>query len=359
MEHEEVPRRGERRALEQDPANQEPSQPPEARRRLRLEQRDRVMVEDMAVVQPPLDGAANLPSGGQPEGGGPLDPPPPPPGGAPPPLAEAGTDGIVIATRPTHRRLARGQHANWRAACAPAFRQYILASLADDDEAKVAAISTILRLPSKILPSVRGGARRSRPQLARQLSRAVQELAEEPDDLDAADFEERIQEPLQEGPRQDDQSPEAILERQVRRAAHLAGFGHIGKAAQALVSKPPVLPSPAVVKELEELHKARPQSGAALPQPPEGPAIIVDTAQLKKVIGRYAQKGPGHGPSGWTAELLAPLTGDEQTLQAMCTLTEDILNGVLPAAAHKLLTAAREIDPVCKAQRRTQAGKSM
>jgi len=40
----------------------------------------------------------------------------------------------------------------------------------------------------------------------------VQELAEEPDDMDAADFEERIQEPLQEGSRQDDHSPEASLE---------------------------------------------------------------------------------------------------------------------------------------------------
>jgi len=43
------------------------------------------------------------------------------------------------------------------------------------------------------------------------------------------------------------------------------------------------------------------------------------------------------------AALLAPLIGDEQTLQELCTLTGDILNGVLPAAAHKLLTAAREV----------------
>jgi len=125
------------------------------------------MVEETAVVQPPLDGAARPSVGERREV---VFRTLPQLGGAPPPLAAAGTDGLVIASRPTRRRLARRHHARWRAASALALRQYILASLADDEEAKVAAISTIVRLPNKILQSMRGGAPRSRPKLARQPS---------------------------------------------------------------------------------------------------------------------------------------------------------------------------------------------
>lgn len=287
--------------------------------------------------------------------------------------------GSVVATTATYERLHKQHHALWREACRGPFRAYQRAHEEDDDEKRVQAIRNILLLPQQVLARRRGGVARGRSQLINQLRRAAsapqvpraQQDAqagnpavreqEEPLGLDGDESDGELERAAGRVGVEDNEnvalqqrqnreakaaSPQEIHQlRSIGRAAELVSFGHIGKAARALVSEEPVEVTEEVKEQLAAMHSATLTPGTSLPELPEEgiPVLVVIEGRLRHTIREYASSGPSKGPSGWTGELLSAIAEDAEITRSLCRLCEDIGGGRLPTEAHTMLTACREV----------------
>ena len=69
--------------------------------------------------------------------------------------------------------------------------------------------------------------------------------------------------------------------------------------------------------------------------------IALDPDHLVKLIRTRLANGSGAGPSGWTGDLIKPLTDDEICLQGLISITLDVSNGVIHGPVKRLLLACR------------------
>ncbi|MEY3082615.1 MAG: hypothetical protein RJA94_2600, partial [Pseudomonadota bacterium] len=93
-------------------------------------------------------------------------------------------------------------------------------------------------------------------------------------------------------------------------------------------------------ERVEAMRVLHPRGPHVLPLCPEdAPHIIFDKVEVAKLVGRW-QRSTAAGPSGWTAELLAPLLGDDSCLEAVTLLVQLIANDDLDEHSRHLLTCS-------------------
>ena len=79
-------------------------------------------------------------------------------------------------------------------------------------------------------------------------------------------------------------------------------------------------------ERVEAMRVLHPRGPHVLPLCPEdAPHSIFDKVEVAKLVGRW-QRSTAAGPSGWTAELLAPLLGDDSCLEIVTLLVQLIAN---------------------------------
>ena len=88
------------------------------------------------------------------------------------------------------------------------------------------------------------------------------------------------------------------------------------------------------------MRALHPRGPDVLPLCPEdAPHSIFDKVEVAKLVGRW-QRSTAAGPSGWTAELLAPLLGNDSCLEAVTLLVQLIANDDLDEHSRHLLTCS-------------------
>ena len=122
------------------------------------------------------------------------------------------------------------------------------------------------------------------------------------------------------------------------RAQQLISSGHITRAIHSLKSNMTMadMSSPEVINKLELLH---PPSHDQLPKlPSDAPRMQVDREATAKLM-LSSDNGSAPGPSGWGSNMLSILADDPESVDALCTLIEQIINDDLPSTARTLLTS--------------------
>ena len=118
----------------------------------------------------------------------------------------------------------------------------------------------------------------------------------------------------------------------MRRAGALANEGHLGRAARALGMKNLLDPSdPLVLTALEEMHPASSGPGPQLPESAPFPIVLNDRS-FKKFLKKKMANGQAPGPSGWTGEMLLPLSSDPESMRLLAFFLGDFVSGRLPVA---------------------------
>ena len=193
-----------------------------------------------------------------------------------------------------------------------------------------------MALPSKTLKRNRGGRGRIGRSIQAQIARVQAEIFREENGNDGANL------PLE----QDDPRRERALnpeDRSVLRANRFAHDGHIGRAANALMQNAPADASdPAVIASLLSLH---PPCPSAIPPLPLNvpPTFLAADRHLRSLIIRKVANGSAPGPSGWTGEMMATISRNDECLAGIAALLNDIRNGNLSDEARPYLLAARLI----------------
>lgn len=130
-------------------------------------------------------------------------------------------------------------------------------------------------------------------------------------------------------------------DRNVLRSIRYAHDGHIGRAARALMQKPPAdVANPEVMAALQALHPRCPTEVPALPANAELSFLAPDR-RLKSMIFHKVANGSAPGPSGWTGEMMATIARNDDCLAGIAALLNDIRNGTLPDEARPYLLSAR------------------
>ena len=270
-----------------------------------------------------------------------------PPAPAPPipePQHVAGQEGVapVVSEYALLRRLRTPLHRAWLEACRPRFRLYREAREAENPARIVEALRQILLLPQQALRRRAGGRALKINEIKAHLAALNMYMHG-----DAAGIGAPAQVPVAPEADQDEQEekhdPDANVSL-IRRCTDLVEAGHIGKAARMLTSSQIAEVCPETIAQLEQLHIPQRDPARPLPVEPAGMlAVPVEQNALKNVIKQYARKASAPGPSGWTGELLKPLVDDAELMSTLTEIVEDLLSGNMPAAAHSLLSAAREL----------------
>jgi hypothetical protein len=92
---------------------------------------------------------------------------------------------------------------------------------------------------------------------------------------------------------------------------------------------------------LKALHPPKSAALPALPSSTPAPIAAIDPDALLRHIRREASKAAAPGTSGWTAEHVLAMWGDERAQRGVCRLVTDILNGNLTDQELLLVNAAR------------------
>ena len=124
--------------------------------------------------------------------------------------------------------------------------------------------------------------------------------------------------------------------------------GHPARAARALTQVHSSVQfqhaDDANMKQLRALHPVAHSADheKQLPQIPADTAdIAVDhSAALRKLVRSMAD-GKAAGPSGWTGDMLKPLTGSDMCMRGIAALCSDIINNKLNDASKHMLLACR------------------
>ncbi|MCP3678747.1 MAG: hypothetical protein GY721_14580, partial [Deltaproteobacteria bacterium] len=210
----------------------------------------------------------------------------------------------------------------------PILRKYQQASQKKDRIGMKQQIEDLLMLPQRAL--IRTGFGRAR------IKRIVNQL-------DRANGKEVAID--QEAPEEVDKPNPDPVEAKVRRAAALVAQGNISRAARSLMQKEPMPWNEASRDRLKALHPTGSDPNTFPRPPPQTaiPILVIDPDWTRKII-RKAASGASPGPSGWTEELLLPITQTREGLHLMGALLRDICNGVVEGDAREMLTAAKLIE---------------
>jgi hypothetical protein len=192
------------------------------------------------------------------------------------------------------------------------------------------AVVELLRLPSQGLIRRRGGRNRGPRAVNSQLLHLIAHASsQESGNL-------QVNNPDAPEP----QAAEADeLTRQVKRATGLLKSGYASRAASALYQTG--VADMSNQSNMEQLKALHPRGPSLLPPLPEGaPTIIVAPDEDFCKLIRSLSNGASPGPSGWTGEMLAALTEDEDCVKGIAALTSDIRNGNLDKSFKDYLLGA-------------------
>ena len=128
-------------------------------------------------------------------------------------------------------------------------------------------------------------------------------------------------------------------ERNIKRVVALYLANHKRKALQTLMREPLCPDTPELRLRLLALHPTR-TNKPALPKPPVAPPTIINPELLRKAIRKCAN-GSARSISGWTGDLIADITEDDDIFEAILTLTQAQINNNLPESARQLLLQCR------------------
>jgi hypothetical protein len=134
---------------------------------------------------------------------------------------------------------------------------------------------------------------------------------------------------------------------QVISAMQLAQQGHVLRATRRLMqqTEPVSVMDERQINAMKELHPQRDNSMPLLPTKPATTLdhhVIVNPAALASLIRRL-NNGSAAGMSGWTFDMLATISSDDQCLTGLKILIADIINGNLPSSARRLLLSSQLI----------------
>ena len=230
---------------------------------------------------------------------------------------------------PLHRILPKDCRKRWIELLRPLLNSYFVAHTANDAIARSDALMKILLVPRKALQRLRGGRKRKKTQINRQINQVLARIR----DGDDVCSPHRILR----APARSFNGPDASI----RRANDLMDAGHVKRAAQSL-SKPGSLKTPTqdVIDQLAVLHPQGPEITARPPDNPQFVPVIPDEEFVALIRSKLAN-GASPGPSGWTGDLLLHLTEDEECLRGIAAITEDIRNGVLSDADKDFILGSR------------------
>ena len=225
-----------------------------------------------------------------------------------------------------------GCEEHWLAAARPRMQALLEAQLgADvpDVRARGLAIDAILSLPAHSLVRVRGGVRRVQGAIRTRL-RTVASAARTGARMPPAPAVALVIEPR-------DRSEETRWASQLAHAKELGERGNMRRCVATLTQSGAAEWSQERVEHMRKLH---PAGTDALPQcPGDAPYAVFDKDDVAKLVQRLLHSTAA-GPSGWTAELLAPLLGDAVCLDAVTLLAQLIANDELDEHSRQLLTCS-------------------
>lgn len=309
---------------------------------------------DQAVAQPPPveDPAQHH----QPEAAPQQHPPAPAqiPAAAPPPNQPP------ASIHPSHLPFNIAQHTQllryipkslgekWRELCAPAFREYAFASSSGSGISKLLALHKILMIPALTLVTPRGGKKRSKRSLNARFASFSSLFKQQQQEAfgDGMEGKEAVEAAL--GMHQHQavvQAPEHVIHAKLlHKAAAMARQGFLGRAAKSLYSEAPVdLTDPTRFHQAQALH---PQPAGfnkpGLPPSPDQITIDPEDKSFARFIRKHA-RGAAPGPSGWTAEMVRDLFGNQDCVKGLAALLGDIANGRLNDDCRKVLIPGRLI----------------
>ena len=219
---------------------------------------------------------------------------------------------------------------DWVIACRPKFQQLLASHEGKDFRARGHAVDAILAAPSESLVRKRGGRRR----VAQTIRRRLRTVAAATRNGGRPPPSDTIH-PSDPHPR--DSTPSQVWATKLRRATEFGSRNKIRKAIQVLLSDTAPDSSPEAVAELRA--KTPPSASPLPPCPHNAPSIIVDSEGVATLIRKEARALAASG-SGWTAELLLPLIGDEVCLAGITLLVQLIANNSLDSHSRTLLTSS-------------------
>ena len=266
-----------------------------------------------AARRPPLSPSTPPDSSGLPGAGSAAPLPRLPRVAAPLPAVHPDGARLSVAELVEHPRLwsymLPGCEEHWLAAARPRMQALLEAQLGaetPDVRARGLAIDAILSLPAHSLVRVRGGVRRVQGAMRTRL-RTVASAARTGDALPPAPVFCETE------PR--DRSDQARWASQLAHAKELGERGNLRRCVATLTQSGVAEWSHDRVEHMRKLHPAGP---IALPHCPEdAPYNIFDKDNVSKLVKRLLHSTAA-GPSGWTAELLAPLLGDAVVWTSRC-----------------------------------------
>ena len=117
-------------------------------------------------------------------------------------------------------------------------------------------------------------------------------------------------------------------------ALQLIKAGHLSKASSRLTSLGSLPRSTSTAEALQQLH---PTSVMDMPSPPAvSHVLIIDDEHLRQALDKCAN-GSGPGASGWTGDLLLPLSRDPVIMPAIKAMVDDLVHARLGPDVSDLL----------------------
>jgi len=240
------------------------------------------------------------------------------------------------------RNVPHGTSADIARVCAPFLDRYFEASVAGDINARAEALLDLCLLSRQLLRRAggRGGDSGLRA-FRRQLQHAIKSPPTFGDQVtgSGAALGEKTARATEAraGTGVDDEE----TQRRIARATPHYLADHLSRAATTLVQPAPLPITDDTLTQLKALH---PPKSADLPALPDNTPVTIAAADpdaLLRQIRREASKAAAPGTTGWTADHVLAMWGDERGQRGVCRLITDILNGDLTDHELELINASR------------------